>query len=121
MIYDFSRPSHPFPGTTTKYTDGSIDLEVHVLNNEDELGRLATFVHESSHAVRAARGQRIETLGDEYFAHRRELLFMNFDETTGLYKRPSLKARQKLFEYVKQEYPELPDLDVPRIFRNQGQ
>jgi hypothetical protein len=120
VIYDFSKPSHPFPGITTKYTDGSIEAEVYVLNNLDDLSRLETFVHESSHAVRAARGHRIDTLGDEYLAHRREMLFMNLDEATGLYKRPSLKARQKLFDYVRQEYSELPEIDVPRIFRNQG-
>jgi hypothetical protein len=70
------------------------EMRIYMENNWTPSEAVSTFVHESSHAVRAARGHKIGTQLDELRASRREFLFREG-------RRPSYLDRLDLWETVK--------------------
>ncbi len=71
---------------------------------------MKTYVHESSHAVAAARGRKIGTVSDEYQAFRREFLFINK-------RRPNFDERRSIFKNVQEVYDDVPDGEIPPLLR----
>ena len=111
LTYDFGFYSHGKHGMTTKSLDGSINIVIFKQNALSyEPGTLA-IVHESSHAIAAARGRTIGTQIDEYHAFRREFLF-RFGQ------RLLLKERWVLFQLVQSLYDNKPTGNLPSYFKN---
>ena len=75
LIYDFTFNSSGTHGKTTKLLDGRINITIFKQNAFTLKQGTLAIVHESSHAIAAARGRVIGTKIDEYFAFRREFLF----------------------------------------------
>jgi hypothetical protein len=82
------------------------EVEIFYWNNGTARDAVSTMVHESSHIDRFYKGARLNTQFDEYLAFRREFLFQQG-------RRPSLVERQRIWETVKDLYPDLPQERVP--------
>lgn len=85
-------PDRRVAGEVYKETIGFIEMDLYMLNDQNltARGAVSTFVHESSHYVRASRGFEIGTRLDEYIAFRRELFF-------NLGRRPTVLEKQDLW------------------------
>ncbi|WP_159675139.1 hypothetical protein [Andreprevotia sp. IGB-42] len=79
-------------GEVGKAIDGSMEMDLYMLNraNLSAEGAASTFIHESSHYMRGARGFEIGTQVEEYMAFRREKLFE-------LGRRPSFDERKAIW------------------------
>ena len=109
--YNYDSVSHNNFGETTKYLDGGIEIDIFKQNAFTTRDSLATYVHESSHGIAAARGRKIGTLADEYQAFRREFLFKKG-------RRPSLEERRTLFQYVQDEYDDVDKGGIAPLFQD---
>ncbi|ODB95149.1 hypothetical protein A3197_17450 [Candidatus Thiodiazotropha endoloripes] len=109
--YDYGRVGHNKLGETTKYQNGSIEIDIFKQNAFKSQDSLTTYVHESSHGVAAARGREIGTLADEYQAFRREFLFNNG-------RRPTFSERRNLFDSVQRVYDDVPTGNVAPLFQD---
>ena len=109
IIYDFDTQNYNNQGETTKYLDGTIEITVFKQNALPSKESLATLVHESSHAVAAARGRYIGTLADEYQAFRREFLFKK-------QRRPTIAERRRLFVLVQGVYDDVAAGNIAPLF-----
>jgi hypothetical protein len=111
VIYNYENVPAGYFGQTKKYLDGGIEFEVYKQNAFTTKQSLETYVHESSHAVAAARGREIGTLADEYQAFRREFLYKRG-------RRPSLDERRTLFALVQDEYYDVPKGNIAPLFQD---
>jgi hypothetical protein len=111
LTYDFGWYSHRKHGITTKSLDGSIKITIFKQNAITCQQGMLAIVHESSHAVVAAKGRTIGTQIDEYRAFRREFLFQ-------YRRRPSFKERFGLFKLVRELYSQELIGHLPSYFKN---
>jgi hypothetical protein len=109
--HNYGRVGHSKFGETTHNLDGSIEIDIFKQNAFKSQDSLTTYVHESSHAVAAARGRQIGTLADEYQAFRREFLFNNG-------RRPTFTERRDLFESVQRVYDDVDTGNVVPLFQD---
>jgi len=112
VTLSFEEAPRGLAGITEKdFNDINITIYMNSPANLTTKGAVSTFIHESSHAIRASRNLPIGTQLDEYRAFRREELF-------NLGRRPTLVERQAIWNDVIREYADKPiGGDIPSFLR----